>query len=131
MENKRRKRTFPIDIKKIGLVVAAVILFFLVMDLNSRLNELTRLSAQEEKAATVLSNLQSTLDLLETQVAFATSEGAVEEWAYQESHMVRPGEKLIIPLSPAGTSPQVVILPTPTIVPVENWEVWLALLLGK
>ena len=131
MENQRRKRTFSIDYKKIGLVVAAVILFFLVMDLNSRLNELSRLSAQEEKAATILSNLQSTLDLLETQVAYATSEGAVEEWAYQESHMVRPGEKLIIPLSPAGTSPQVVILPTPTVIPVENWEVWLALLLGK
>lgn len=131
MENKKRKQSFAVDFKKIGLIIAAVVLFFLVMDLNSRLNELSRLSAQEEKAATVLANLQITLDLLETQVAYATSEGSVEEWAYTESHMVRPGEKLIIPLSPAGTSPQVVILPTPTVLPVENWEVWLALLLGN
>ena len=101
------------------------------MDLNSRLNELSRLTAQRDRASTVVSVLESTLQVLETQVAYATSEGAVEEWAYNEGHMVRPGEKLIIPLSPPGTTPVPVFLPTPTVVPVENWEIWMALILGK
>lgn len=131
MEKITKKLKLPFDPKKIGLVVAAVILFFLVMDLNSRLNELSRLTAQRDRASTVVSVLESTLQVLETQVAFATSEGAVENWAYTEGHMVRPGEKMIIPLSPPGTTQVPVFLPTPTAVPVENWEIWMALLLGK
>jgi cell division protein FtsB len=121
----------PLDGKKIILIAAAVVLFFLVMDLNSRLNELSRLSAQRDKASTVVSVLESTLQVLETQVAYATSEGAVEDWAYNEGHMVRPGEKLIIPLSPPGATPMPVLIPTPTVMPVENWEIWMALIFGQ
>jgi hypothetical protein len=35
MEKDRQKRRFPIDLKKIGFVVAGVILFLLIMDLNA------------------------------------------------------------------------------------------------
>jgi cell division protein FtsB len=119
------------DLKKISLVAIAVVLFFLVMDLNTRLNELSRLTTQRDDAATVVANLESTLQVLQTQQAYAGSEGAVEEWAYNEGHMVRPGEQLIIPLSPPGTTPVPVFVPTPTVEPVDNWEIWLALLLGK
>lgn len=119
------------DPKKLGLIALAVVLFFLVMDLNSRLNELSRLSDQCDDAATVVANLEGTLAVLQTQQAYAGSVGAVEEWAYNEGHMVRPGEQLVIPLSPPGTTPEPVILPTPTVQPVENWEIWLALILGE
>lgn len=121
----------PVDAKKIGFIIAAVILFFLVMDLNSRLNELSRLSEQQDKASTVVALLESTLQVLDTQVAYATSEGAVEDWAYNEGHMVRPGEKLVIPLVPAGATAAPILVPTPTVMPVENWEIWMALILGK
>ena len=120
-----------LDIKKIGLIAVAVILFFLVMDLNSRLNEFSRLASQRDQAATVVADLESTLGVLKTQVEYARSEGAVEEWAYSEGKMVRPGENLIIPLSPPGTTPQPVLLPTQVVEPVQNWEIWMALILGK
>lgn len=119
------------DLKKISLIAVAVVLFFLVMDLNTRLNELSRLTAQRDDAATVVANLEGTLQVLQTQQAYAGSEGAVEGWAYNEGHMVRPGEQLIIPLPPPGTTPMPVFVPTPTVEPVENWEIWLALILGK
>lgn len=131
MEKKKRFPKIPFDVKKIGLAAIAVVLFFLVMDLNNRLNELSRLSAQQEKAATVISVLQSTLDSLETQVAYATSEGAVELWAYEEGHMARPGEKLVIPLSPPGTTQVALLGVTPTPISVSNWQVWFALIAGK
>ncbi len=120
-----------LDFKKIGLIAVAAIMFLLVMDLNSRLNELSRLSEQRDQAATVVANLESTLSVLMTQVEYSRSEGAVEEWAYSEGKMVRPGEQLVIPLSPPGTTPQPVLVPTPTVVPVQNWEIWMALILGK
>lgn len=119
------------DLKKISLIAVAIVLFFLVMDLNTRLNELSRLTTQRDDAATVVANLEGTLQVLQTQQAYAASEGAVEEWAYNEGHMVRPGEELIIPLSPPGTTPAPVFVPTPTVEPMKNWEIWLALILGK
>jgi len=118
------------DLKKIGLIVAAIILFFLVMDLNTRLNELSRLTDQRNDAATTVARLEGTLQVLQTQQTYAGSQGAVEEWAYNEGHMVRPGEQLVIPISPPGTTPEPVFVPTPTVQPVENWEIWLALILG-
>jgi len=44
MENRERRQRKRFDYKKIVLVAAGVVLFFLVMDLNNRLNELNRLS---------------------------------------------------------------------------------------
>ena len=121
----------PINPKKVAIVVGAVILLFLVMDLNSRLNELSRLTDQENKAATIQGQLQSTLDVLKTQLAYASSEGAIEQWAYNEGHMARPGEKLIVPISPAGTTPQAFVEQTSVPTPVPNWQIWLALISGK
>ena len=101
------------------------------MDLNNRLNELSRLTEQENKAATVVAQLKSTMEILQTQVAYASSEGAVEEWAYNEGHIARPGEKLIVPISPEGTTPQAFVEQTPVPTPVPNWRIWLALITGK
>ncbi|MRS01912.1 hypothetical protein EG832_01570 [bacterium] len=131
MERKIKIPKIPFDLKKVILGVVAIVLFFLVMDLNNRLNELSRLSAQQERASTVIAVLQNTLSALDTQVAYSNSEGAVEDWAYEEGHMTRPGENLIIPLSPPGTTPIPEIVVSATPVPVANWQIWLALISGK
>jgi hypothetical protein len=134
MERKRKVLKLPripFNSKKVGLVIVSIVLFFLVMDLNNRLSELARLSDQKEKAATVISVLKSTLSSLDTQVAYSNSEGAVEDWAYEEGHMTRPGENLVIPLIPPGTTPIPEIVVTTTPEPVENWQIWLALLTGN
>lgn len=131
MENKERKRKTPFDIKKVGFAVAAVVLFFLVMDLNNRLNELSRLTAQRDSAQQVVDDLQKTLNVLNTQLAYATSVGSVEQWAYEEGHMVRPGENLIIPLQPAGATQVPLVVEKSTPIPVSNWDIWKALFVGQ
>ena len=131
MAEEKRKRGFPFDVKKIGFVVAGVIFVFLVMDLNGRLNELSRLSAQKDKAATVVADLNKTLVVLNTQIAYATSEGAVEEWAYEEGHMVHAGENLIVPLQPEGATQVPLAIATPTPIPSSNWDIWMALFAGE
>lgn len=128
MENKKRKPVIHIDPKKVGMVVVGVVLFFLVMDLNSRLNELNRLSGQRDRSSTQVAVMQETLSHLETQIYYATSESSVEEWAYEEGHMALPGDQVIIPLSPPGTTEVPVILPTVEPVQVTNWDIWMALL---
>ena len=131
MNRKGKKSRLNFDFKKIGFIAAVIVLFFLVMDLNTRLNELSRLTSQRDDAEIVVTNLQQTLDVLNTQIGYATSVGAVEEWAYQEGHMVRPGENLIIPLEPAGATQMPLAIATPQTTPVSNWAIWQALFTGK
>jgi len=131
MAGKERKPRIHLEVKKIGFVIIAVVLFFLVMDLNNRLNELSRLTSQRNDAQTVIANLQQTVDVLNTQIAYGTSAAAVEDWAYGEGHMVRQGENLIIPLEPEGATQAPVVVATTEPTQVSNWEVWIALFTGK
>lgn len=133
MEENKRKFNFKFnfDFKKVGYVIAAVILFFLVMDLNNRLSELSRLTAQKNSAETVVANLNQTVVVLSTQISYATSQAAVEEWAYEEGHMVRSGENLIIPLEPKGATQAPLVVQTVEPTQVNNWEIWKALFSGE
>jgi len=117
--------------KKIIGLSAIILLTLLMMNLNSRLNEYFRLTNERDKARTQVSNLMATKIALETQVAYATSDEAVEEWARNEAHLAQPGDKVIIPVTPVHQATTPEIEPTPASLTVENWEVWWALLQGE
>jgi hypothetical protein len=123
-------KRFKIGRKQISMIVGAVVVFLLLMDLNSRILELVRQTNQSHKGATEVMYLTQTLASLEYQITEASLDSAVESWAY-EHHMVRPGDKLIVPIPPAGVTPQPVYQPTPTPMAVENWQIWWALFFGE
>lgn len=117
-------------LKQLLVLAGFVVLFFLLMDLNSRLNDLSRLSNQLGAMETEVGGLRMTQDELKARIAFATSEAAVNLYA-RNSGMVRDGEKLIVPL-PVGTPlPDQVLLPTPTPMVVDNLDIWWALFFGE
>jgi cell division protein FtsB len=109
------------------LVIGLVILVLLVMDFNNRMAELRRLSDQREVVAAEVAALEQTRISLETQIAYATSEGAVMQWAYQEGRWVQQGDVLVVPVSPGESTPvpQAMLSPTPQ--PESNWKIWLSL----
>ena len=111
------------------LVIGVIVLAFLVMDFNNRMAELSRLSDKKEEVAAEATQLVNTQVQLETQIAFATSQGAVEEWAYEEGHVVREGENLVIPLEYPGFTPEVTLIPTATPEPKSNLQIWYSLFL--
>ncbi len=114
------------SIGKRALVLTALgILFLMVLDFNNRMTELTRLREQLDIEETSLAELSSTQTVLQTQIAFATSEAAVEEWARQQGHLVQPGDFPIVPLPDPNYTPEVVIEPTPERLPLDNWQAWL------
>lgn len=117
--------------KKIIGVGAIALLVLLMMNMNSRLSEYFRLSNERDKVLSQVIDLRATKIGLETRVAYATSEQAVEEWARKEAHMAMPGDKVIIPLTQEGATPLPVVQATPTPRVVENWEVWWALFFGE
>ncbi len=111
------------------LVIGLVTLSLLVMDFNNRMAGLRRLSDKREDVAIEATDLMHTQVYLETQIAYATSEAAVNEWAYEEGHLVREGENLVIPLEYPGFTPKVTVIPTATPEPESNLQIWYSLFL--
>ena len=116
--------------KSVLLVVVIAVLALLVMDFNSRMADLRRLTAQREDVRFVATQIAATKTALEAQIAYATSEAAVANWAYEEGHMVRPGDQPIIPI--ASGEATAIPTPSPTAQPtkISNWQGWLNLILG-
>ncbi len=117
--------------KKIIGLTAVLLLVLLMMNINSRLSEYFRLSGERDALSTQVGYSRATKVALDTQVAYATSDQAVEDWARDEAHLARPGDKVIIPVTPANPTPQPAAQVTPTPTTVENWQVWWALFFGQ
>jgi hypothetical protein len=117
--------------KPVLIVVGFAVLVLLVMDFNSRMAELRRLTAEKEDVSARVTSLVETQLSLETQVAYATSEAAVYYWAYNFQHLGKEGDVLVVPIQPEGSLPQAT--PTPVITPqvIQNWQVWLSLFVDQ
>ncbi|MEW6180903.1 MAG: septum formation initiator family protein [Chloroflexota bacterium] len=116
--------------KQVLVLIAFVVLFFLLMDLNSRLGDLSRLNNQLVKIETQVAGLKATESALSTQIIYSTSEAAVNEYA-REHGLIREGEKLIVPVGESTPQGVVNITPEPTPIPVKNVDVWWALFFGE
>jgi hypothetical protein len=111
-----------------GLIIAGmIVIVLLVMDFNTRMAELSRLKAYSEQVAADATESLQTLVYLETQMAYATSDQAVEDWARVQARMIRPGDHAIVPLAGEGplATPTPMVVEAPT--PVQPWRVWLDL----
>lgn len=110
--------------KQIVVVFIIVIFFFILLGLNSRLSDLFRLSSYRNSMQTKVVSLRGTDIALKTQIAFATSDLAVEEWARDQAHLVLPGDQVIVPLPQDSITTQNTASLTPTPIPIDNWQVW-------
>jgi cell division protein FtsB len=114
----------PFDFRKITIYIALIVIFFLLMGLSTRFNELTKLSEQNNLMQTEVAALKITEYAIETQIAYATSEIAVEEYAREKGYMVKPGEVLVVPLSDNKITPTPVIIATMETETIPNWRIW-------
>ncbi len=108
--------------------IGLIVLVLLVISFNRRMVELRKLSEQADYTSAQVTALILTQESLAAQMIVATSDEAVEAWAYNEARWIREGDHLIaiIPLAKEGTTP---IIPSHAIepAPIENWQVWQAL----
>jgi cell division protein FtsB len=112
----------------IVVLVAAGIL--ILGDLNSRMVDARRLERDAEALQTEVAAEATRNADLKTQVAGATGEAQVREWAHSQAGMVQEGERLVVPLAEEGQYSAVTPTPTPALGEPSNWEVWWALLFG-
>lgn len=114
----------PINFRRVATFAGIFILILFVIEFNSRLEELNRLNDQRDQMSTVATQAMQTQMALQTQVAYAGSTEAVEEWARTEGHYLQEGDQPVIPVGVPGSAPVIVNTPVPTPAPLRNWEIW-------
>ena len=113
-------------IKYAAIVIMLVVLSLLVIEFNSRMEELNRLLVEQEIVAAQYNDRMQMKAKLEAELAQAASDAAVVEYAY-EHNMSRSGDIPIVPIQAFASTP----VSEPPAVVVEhqktNWEHWLSL----
>ncbi len=117
--------------KYIAVLIGLVVLAFLVISFNSRIAEQRDLVAQSQEIRAEMNALQLTDSNLDAQIAYATSDAAVEEWAYEEARWVRPGDQPVVPVSPSGSTPVAPQAEALEPIVYANWQVWWALFFDR
>ena len=128
---KNKIKHLPVSIKGtymryMILVVSLVVTAFLVMDFNNRSANLNMLTAEHAVVAQKLEQVEGTKAALEAQIAYATSEAAVQEWAYQ-NHMVQPGDHPVVAVGGSEATATPIPSPTPVQTEMSNPDRWLLL----
>ena len=117
--------------KQIVVVVLLVLSFFLLMDLNTRLTVLFRLSHTYDEMKTSINELESTKQVLLTQIAFATSDEAVRRFANDDRKWYQENDVPVFPVQDPNATPLAYVQPTPAPLAVDHWEKWWALFFGE
>ena len=121
----------PINIRRLAGAIGILILVFIVLEFNRRLEELNMLNAQSELVQMQATQAVQTQLALQTQVAYAGSDAAVEEWARTDGHYIKDGDLPVVPLGQPGSPPIAASTPTPIPAQPANWEVWWNLFFGE
>jgi cell division protein FtsB len=120
----------PINIRRVAAAIGILVLVFIVLEFNRRLEELNMLNRQSELVQIQATQAVQTQLALQTQVAHAGSDAAVEEWARTDGHYIKDGDLPVVPLEQPGSAPIQASTPTPVPTQPANWEVWWDLFFG-
>jgi hypothetical protein len=121
----------PINVRRVAALIGILVLVFIVLEFNRRLEELNMLNQQSELVQTQATQAVQTQLALQTQVAYAGSNAAVEEWARTDGHYIKDGDLPVVPLEQPGSAPIQESTPTPIPTQPANWEVWWDLFFGN
>ncbi len=122
---------FPFNIRRIGVIVGIIILAFMVLDFNARLEDLNRQTELVRVQRTLATQAIQTQLALQTQVAYAQSDQAVVDYSRGEAHLVQDGDIPVVPVGVANTTPVPTSTPTPVPTPLPNWQTWWNLMFGQ
>jgi cell division protein FtsB len=117
--------------KKALAIAGLIVLAYLILDLNHRVSDLVRITSERDTMATEVYNIQQTEQVLQTQIAYANSDAAVEKWAREDAFMARPGEHPIVMLPDDKYTPSPEPTQQVTQEVLQNWQIWSELFFSR
>jgi cell division protein FtsB len=124
-------KRIPIDWRRVALIAGVLFLVVVIVDFNSRLEELDRLDRQAEITRAEATQVALTKAAYETLVANATSEQVVEGEARSNAGMIQDGDHPVVVLGDEGEPTLENPEPTPIPTPKPNWQLWWDLYFGQ
>jgi hypothetical protein len=124
-------QSLPINFRRVFIAAGIIILVLMVIDLNRRLETLNTLDKQADIRRAQATQAMQTQISLQTQVVFAASTEAVNEWARGEAGLAQDGDQVVVPLGIPGNEPTATVEPTPPPTPMPNWQVWWSLFFNE
>jgi hypothetical protein len=121
----------PINVRRVAGIIGMILLVFIVLEFNRRLEELNLLNKQNDFVRAQATQAVQTQIALKTQVAYAGSTQAVEEWARTDGHYIQDGDLPVVPIGQPGAAPIEMSTPIPAPTPMANWQVWWDLFFGE
>jgi hypothetical protein len=123
--------TLPVHVRRVLVTIGIIMLVFVVLGFNRRLEELSLLNNQARLVQTQATQAVQTQAALQAAVTFANSTASVEEWARTDGHYIKDGDLPVVPVGAPGAAPIEMSTPVPTSTPMQKWEVWWELFFGK
>lgn len=124
-------QTFPVNMRRVLVVIGIIVLVFLVLEFNRRLEALNKFNEEMGTLQADATQVTQTQAALQTAVAYANSTAAVDEWARTDGHYIKDGDLPVVPVAVPGTVPIEMRPPAPTPTPMQKWEVWRILFFGN
>ena len=121
----------PLPVRRVAAIIGILMLVFIVLEFNRRVEQLGTLDDQYKLMQMQATQAIQTQAALNTQVAYAGSNAAVEQWARVDGHYVQDGDLPVVPIGQPGAPPIEASTPVPTPTPMQNWEAWYQLFFGK
>ena len=126
-----RMNRIPIDWRRVALIAGVLFLVVVIVDFNSRLEELDRLNRQVDISRAEATHAMFTQAAYETLVANATSEQTVEGEVRSNGGLIREGDHPIVVIGDEGEPPSKSVEPTPIPTQKPNWQLWWDLYFGQ
>ncbi len=113
----------PLTLLQLLVIIGLVAGLLIMLDFNRRQAEAQRLEADRNHVGTQVAQLEYEHAALLTQVAYATTDSAVIDWAHEHGKLVQPDEVLIVPVVPTA---QATAAPPPVVAPPSPpaWRLW-------
>jgi hypothetical protein len=111
-------------------ILAMFLVVILLMDFSRRIDRMDRLETQLETVEARATAVMGTQVGLMTQVAYATSDAAVEEWAYVNGKWVKQGQHLVEIVPEGDPPPATETTSAPASEETSRWRIWWELFFG-
>jgi len=116
--------------RRLITVLVIVVLVLLMMDFNNRMSNMIQLNQMETILRTKVAGLEATKMVVEDDIAYATSDRALEEWAREKDRLIEEGDHPIIIMPPSDYTPVPTATPKPETIVLTRLEIWKELIFG-
>jgi hypothetical protein len=118
------RRGLNISAAQVVLIVGVVFALSVIINFSARIQTEQRITSEANQLRAEVTALAATQSAQATELAFASSDSYVSQWAHADGHMVRSGEVIVVPVPASAATATPAPKPTPPAKPASDSQIW-------